>query len=308
VKAVMYHYVRKRCENHPFFRFLNVKDFQKQLDYFDENFGFATKLEWEAFTNGKPTTQSSNKIILTFDDATQCHYEFVFPELERRGLWGIFYVPTMPYSLGKMLDVHRIHLLCGAIDGQELYSTSLSLIRDEMLQESKREDFNRLTYVNQTNYADVTRFKRLMNYLIDYEFRAPLIDEISSIFNYRFSSDDFYIRPSHLRRMQNAGHIIGSHSVTHPVMSRLSKAEQRKEIEDSFSFLEQIGCTENKTYCHPYGGFHSFDKSTIELLNSNNVAYSFNVEPRNIVTTDITRSPQTLPRYDCNRFFHGQAT
>ena len=50
------------------------------------------------------------------------------------------------------------------------------------------------------------------------------------------------------------------------------------------------------------------DKSTIELLNINNVAYSFNVEPRNIVATDITRSPQTLPRYDCNRFFHGQAT
>jgi len=38
------------------------------------------------------------------------------------------------------------------------------------------------------------------------------------------------------------------------------------------------------------------------------VKYSFNVEARDIVSEDWLHSRQSLPRYDCNYFQHGEAS
>ena len=42
----MYHYVRKFDPSLPNFQFLDVENFEKQLDFFQEQFGFVTKDEW----------------------------------------------------------------------------------------------------------------------------------------------------------------------------------------------------------------------------------------------------------------------
>ena len=91
-------------------------------------------------------------------------------------------------------------------------------------------------------------------------------------------------------------------------MSKLSRDEQDTQIMASFTYLSDIGCLSERTYCHPFGGFHSFNNDTLELLSKNNVLYSFNVEPRDIDLSDINNSRHFLPRYDCNQFPYGQAS
>jgi peptidoglycan/xylan/chitin deacetylase (PgdA/CDA1 family) len=109
MKAIMYHYVREFDPDFPNFRFLDIKNFRRQLDYFATEYGFVTRAEWEqALRTGDPSG-CDNKVILTFDDAMSCHYNYVFPELCARNLWGIFYVPAQPYLAGEMLAVHRVH-------------------------------------------------------------------------------------------------------------------------------------------------------------------------------------------------------
>ena len=44
-----------------------------------------------------------------------------------------------------------------------------------------------------------------------------------------------------------------------------------------FLFIKDVEKSSEKTYCHPYGGFHTFDKNTINLLIEEDVMYSFNV-------------------------------
>ena len=305
----MYHYVREYDDKYPNFRFLDIKNFRIQLDYLSETYGFSSKTEWSDFLAGKEVSNYKEKVILTFDDAMRCHFEYVFPELERRNLWGIFYVPTMPYTEARILDVHKIHLLCGAFEGNELLETLLSLITDTMIPDSKCEEFRSMTYSSQTNYEGVTEFKRILNYFIDYEFRNDVINSISDKFNYTFDSNSFYIPQKDLLKMKEHGHIIGSHTVNHPVMSKLSHTEQLKEIESSFNFLDKIQCTTyNRTYCHPYGGFHSFNDDTVDILTNNKVQFSFNVESRDITVDDVRKNPQFLPRYDCNEFPHGMSS
>ncbi|MEP2945658.1 MAG: polysaccharide deacetylase family protein [Lentilitoribacter sp.] len=308
MKSIMYHYVREYDDKHPNFRFLDIQNFRKQLDFFEKNFGFVDAQEWESFiTNGQMPDQEG-KVVLTFDDAMSCHYEFVFPELIKRGLWGIFYVPTAPYMDNKLLDVHRVHLLCGAVDGEELFHEAMKLIDEDMIPDSKRKEFREQTYTNQTNYEGVSEFKRLLNYFIDYDRRESFIDVLSDVFGYQYSANSFYVQKTQLSEMFDHGMIFGSHTVSHPVMSKLTRADQTHEITSSFAFLDELNLTKHKTYCHPYGGFHSFDQNTVEILDEQNVAYSFNVDYRDITQQDIIANKQSLPRYDCNLFEFGKAS
>ena len=304
----MYHYVREYSSSHPNFRFLDFKNFCKQLDYFDKNYGFVTKSEWQSALRSKNLGEANGKVILTFDDALSCHYKYIFPELKKRNLWGTFYVPTQPYSNSQMLDVHRIHLLCGAFDGSFLLETLLQLINENMIPDKKKEEFRNLTYKGQDNYKGVSEFKRILNYFISYEHRKPIIDKIADSFNYKFEAKKFYLTRNNLIDMIEFGNIIGSHTVTHPVMSKISFKEQREEIKKSFTFLENSCHSNLKTYCHPYGGFHSFNEDTITILNSEKVDYSFNVEARDIENSDLENNIQYLPRYDCNHFPFGTAS
>jgi len=308
MKAIMYHYVRSFDESYPNFRFLDFNNFQKQLDYFENEFGIVTRADWEDFALRGETSGGSNEVILTFDDAMSCHYEFVFRELKKRRLCGIFYVPTRPYTDEKMLDVHRIHLLCGRFEGRKLLEICNALITEEMIPFQKREEFKNRTYTRQSNYEGVSEFKRLLNYFVDESHKADVIDEISNILDFDEYDTSFYVSEQDLKKMSQEGMIMGSHTVNHPVMSKLDPSSQKSEISLSFDFLESICGTTHRTYCHPYGGFHSFDDHTVELLNEHNVAYSFNVESRDITAEDVKSNRQHLPRYDCNQFRFGSAS
>ena len=308
IKALMYHYVRHYDDNYPYFRFLELDNFRKQLDYLETEYGFVKRNEWNDFIKKKRITKLKGKIILTFDDALSCHFNYVFPELEKRGLWGIFYVPTSPYSTKKILDVHKIHLLCGAFEGIKIYEILQTLLDERMIPQKRLNEFRNNTYVKQENYKYIKEIKRILNYFVDYKYREGLIDNIFSALNFKYSWEEFYVSIDNLMAMQLSGNIIGSHGYNHLVMSQLSEKEQRKEKKNSLYFLERNGLNLDKTYCHPYGGFHTFNKETIKILAEEAIGYSFNVEPRDIFENDIINSPYYLPRYDCNQFKYGKAS
>lgn len=308
MRAIMYHYIRERSEALPRFRFLDCKNFRKQLDFFDASYGFVTLDEWGRYLSDGSMPAVEGKILLTFDDALSCHFQYVFPELKSRDLWGMFYIPTLPYTDGRILDVHRIHLLCGAFDGRELLEYARSIVSADMVPAKVREEFDKETYWNQVNYDGVSEFKRLLNYFVDYQYRSEILDAIGTKFSFTFDASSFYLTPGQIEEMASNNMLIGSHTSTHPVMSRLSAREQSVEIESSFNFLSSVCQLPLRTYCHPYGGFHSFNEDTIRLLNDFGVDFSFNVESREINSEDRRQSIQFLPRFDCNQFQFGLAS
>ena len=107
--------------------------------------------------------------------------------------------------------------------------------------------------------------------------------------------------------MHQNGMIIGSHSVTHPVMSKLSSKKQKLELELSFRFIKSLINYDHKTYCHPFGGRYSYNNKTLKLLGELGINYTFCVEERDIKNNDILTKRQTLPRYDCNYLPYGKA-
>lgn len=306
MKAVMYHYVRIEDERYPSFKFLHFEDFKKQLDYFSEKFGI---LHPDVLKESVLTGKKKDGVILTFDDGVKDHYDFVMPELLKRGLSGIFYICTGVYENKKILGVHRLHLLLGQFGSEIIYHRLTGLVTNEMLSHAHVKEFQTIPYSLQNNDEYTNMVKRMMNYFISYEYRERILDQLMDEF---FGGDEalidsFYLAKSEIKAMRDAGMVIGSHTKTHPVLSKLAKAEQADEIHNSFNFLENV-CIKlpYKTFCYPYGGFHSFTDETEDILKDFECVFSFNVETRDISENDLKHRPQALPRYDCNYFPFGK--
>jgi len=306
MKAVMYHYVRNEEVTLPSFKFLHFEDFKKQLDYFSENF---TILHPDVLKESILTGKQAEGIILTFDDGLKDHYDFVMPELLKRGLSAIFYVSTGLYENNKILGVHRLHLLLGRFGSEVILGALISLVKDDMLSHAHVEEFQTIPYALHNNDECTNVIKRMMNYFISYQYREQILDELMDQFfgGDKDLFDTFYLSKNEIKEMHDAGMIIGSHTKTHPVLSKLSEIEQKNEIQGSFNFLENI-CIKlpYKTFCYPYGGFHSFTMETEKILKDIECIFSFNVETRDISENDIKQRPQALPRYDCNYFPYGK--
>lgn len=306
MKSIMYHYVQKDNLFLPSFNHLHVDDFIKQLQYFASNFGFVSQEDFLiCLERGTPLPG----VVLTFDDGLKCHYSEVFPILKNLGIWGIFYVPTGVYQKKKLLDVHRIHLLLGLGKSEEILDYLKNSIKPEYLTDINRKEFTEKTYQIQQNDEATFLIKRILNYYISYEFRESVLDEMCDVFVPKklTTFSEFYVNENELVEMEKEGMIIGSHTVNHPVLSKLDDDIQRNEIVHSFEDLIRMGLSiPLKTFCYPYGGFHSFTSATEQILNEENCLFSFNVESRDIYKHDLQYRKQALPRYDCNEFPYGQ--
>ncbi len=307
MKAIMYHYVRPDNHSIPYFRHLHVDNFVKQLDYFENEFGFISRMDFqECISLAEPI----KGVVLTFDDGFKDHYQYVLPELLKRDLFGIFYIPTSPFITGKLIDVHRIHMLIGKYGGNTISDAMQRILTKDMLSLERVKEFQSETYSRQNNDSSTNYVKRMLNYFIDYRYRENVIDRLMSDF-YPKESDlihDFYMTKSELKHMHNSGMVLGSHTVNHPVMSKLSIEYQEREVVQSFDMLESIiGKSTIKTFCYPYGGFHTFTSQTERLLEKNGCHFSFNVESRDINQEDLANRRQALPRFDCNEFPHGSS-
>ncbi|MDC0560154.1 polysaccharide deacetylase family protein [Flavobacteriaceae bacterium] len=307
MKAIMYHYVRYKDKKFPHLFRLDFDLFKKQLDYFEKKYGFISK---EAFINSIRNKEEEKGIILTFDDGLYCHYKNVFPELKKRGLWGIFYIPTFPFKENQILDVHRIHILISNCNAKDLYAYLQKIQIQKLFDKNKIDEYKRLTYINQDNDQYSLIIKRILNYFIRYDKRKSIIDQLFNKFiKENFTIEDFYLSINNLKEMNAAGMIIGSHTENHLVMSKLSDSLQKYEIENSFNYIEsKIGSLEIKTFCYPYGGFHTFNDKTQEILSNNGCEFSFNVEQRDITSNDLKHKVHALPRFDCNQFKYGSAS
>lgn len=310
MKAIMYHYVRNSDKNFPYFRYLSVENFAKQLDYLSEKFGLICFDEFmELSQNLKSFEKLKNKVLLTFDDGFLDHYQYVLPELKKRNTFGIFFIPTGVYQNQKALDVHRIHYLLGKVGGGQLMNRISKLLDNSMLELDKIEEFNQKTYTKQDNDSATQEFKKIFNYYIKYEFREKILDEIVK----QFGSDEqifknLYMSKKQLQEMHNNQMLLGSHSVGHFVFSKLNEQEQMSEISQSFDFLEKtLGELYIRVFCYPYGGFHTFTDFTERYLSEFGCKFSFNVESKDINLEHLSSRPQALPRYDCNEFEFGKA-
>ena len=130
--------------------------------------------------------------------------------------------------------------------------------------------------------------------------KAP--DYLLKKFEINTKPKDYYLNKKEIKYLKSLGMLIGSHSESHTLLSRLSYREQFKELNNSKIFLEKIINQSIDTFCYPYGGKISYNGNTLKILKKLKYKLADSVEYRDISFKDTQQKPYELPRYDCNLF------
>ena len=148
-----------------------------------------------------------------------------------------------------------------------------------------------------------------MNYLFDqFDVQYTLHTLCESVLgkSVEHLSKSWYLSADEILKMHNSGMKIGSHAVTHRLLSKLNPAEMYSELKESKLLLEEISDSRVDEFCYPYGGKRSYTELTCKYLEILDYSVAHDVAARPITKLDF-ETRYSLPRFDCNRFPFGVA-
>ncbi len=295
MKTVMYHYVRNYNKKSPFSNFLKKDQFINQITNFTE---------YGAISDYKQMFIPSKKFLLTFDDGLKDHL-WVAETLNKKKIIGIFFITSLQYEKKELLDVHKAHLITGKVKGKEiLYELEKFLKKKKIKNFLNTKDIDRFSsaYELQNDEYSKKEFKRIINYYCKINYRSKILNYLLNKFEIKSDVRKYYLTPKEIKYISDLGMVIGSHSHSHNLLSRLSRNNQFREIKKNKIFLENIIKKNIETFCYPYGGNLSYNTSTLGILKNLKFKLGFKVENKKITKSDLKFNSLELPRFDCNKF------
>ena len=305
MKALMSHYVRKFDLNFPHSKHKEIEDFAKEIKNLI-SLGYKFKNVTEAINSLKKNEDSNKVILLTFDDGLKDHLDAA-KILKNLGIpKGTFYIPTQPYLNNEILHVHKAHLILSK-EGEKsldlLFEACNQLdisITDHNNYEIEKENYKN-AYSRFDSNSKIKEFKRLINFYGSIGLRDTLLNEIIIKLGILKKAEDLYLSFDEIKEISEMGFEIGSHGVSHTLLSRLDKKKQKEELSSSKKFLEHLISKKINSFCYPYGGKKSYNQHTLRLLKEVNYHNAISVEQRNISEETIKNNLFEIPRYDCNQ-------
>lgn len=303
----MYHYVRPFDLDQPHLFYLNLDDFEQQLEYFEQSIGIITRSQWYSALNDQ--TELPSGVVLTFDDGLIDHYRYVYPLLKARNLWGIFYISSSALQAQQLLNVHRVHYLIGRFGGTRVLKVLDSLLSNDLFILGFYEQLEAAPYSKQTMDNDSLRVKKIVNYSLKPESKDLVLSQLFHKLagDESIVSQQFYMNAEQITEMANDGFTFGAHGASHNLLTKFKGDTLSHEVTGSVKALNNCLPEQSDTFCYPYGGPDSWNQQVLKELQEQNIRYGFCVESTDITVADIQQRPLLLPRYDCNEFPFGQA-
>ncbi|MDP1684470.1 glycosyltransferase [Hydrogenophaga sp.] len=216
--------------------FTSIEQFNKTLDFIEKNYRVLTMSEAiEALDKGGLPQRTA---CLTFDDGDPTWLTNVAPELQRRNFPATFYVSTGALA-GEPIWHDRLADVFARLSAPEFSWPALG-IRSLKMETAEQ----RIRAMEQ-----ITR-------LIKYQFaqvRNTMLTELELACGIDRSGRRSDFNAQMVRDLSAMGHEIGSHTVTHPILTFCSAGDALNEITQSREELAEIIRAPVRSFSYPNG-------------------------------------------------------
>jgi len=223
-------------------------------------------------------------VLLTFDDGYMDSFETAFPVLRAHGVEAVFFVVSGFAAGGRIAWWDRAAWAIRHSKKQQLTLRSSGEERDFCLSAGNVD----------TAIEDALDFLKASDGVSPEDFVNEL--ETACGVECPAAESRMFLGWSEARQMKTAGMVIGSHTHTHPILSRLSPVEQARELQISRQILEEQLGPGIDVLSYPVGGPRDFTPVTEEILKACGYRAAFSCyggfnAPRSARRFDIKRIP-----------------
>ena len=227
-------------------------------DEFDEQVSFLKKQDWlvtleeaQAFIDGSTTDKTPRyRVLITFDDGYLDNYQIAFPVLRAHGAQGVFFLVTGIMGSGSVPWWDHIAFLLKTARQRQFTLTYPSELKVDLDRNGVIPSLREVLalYKSPIN-ADGERFIRDVAEGADSGRPLPTDER-------RFLNWD------EAQKMLAGGMALGSHTHSHPVLSQLNADEQRTELTQSRTLLQEKLGIKADSIAYPVGATNSFSPLT----------------------------------------------
>ena len=233
---------------------LNIEEFEKHLKLFKK---YCTPISLkEAVLNEK---LPANPIVLTFDDGYKNNYSYAFPLLKKYRVPATIFITTGFIDQTNFLWTDRLEFI---IDNTHCKSRNFQCEDDNLILELCTDNEKMQTIRSIKKYLKALPESKKLSFL----------DRLQQFLEIEYNWDKIpsLLMPltwDEIREMKESGLIsIGSHTVTHPILSKCSCEQQRKELMLSQKRIVEELNQDCNLFAYPNGKFADYNQDTIRLL------------------------------------------
>jgi peptidoglycan/xylan/chitin deacetylase (PgdA/CDA1 family) len=239
-------------------RYLNMSvpcaSFARQMRHLSQHYHAVTMREIEALLErGEPPTR--DLVVVTLDDGYRDNYSQALPLAVAYGIPLTMFVATYYVDSDTPTLIYALMLAFDATVTARVDLTDLGLRAFDFHTHREREQ----AISDIDGKAKSLPFANRQGFVNEVVRRLDL-DPTDPLFRDRMVTWD------QVREMRRAGACIGAHTVTHPVLSRISLDDAVREIRDSRDRVSQELAEPVTSFAYPYGGRHDINEDVLRIV------------------------------------------
>jgi len=252
-RILMYHHVL--AEPDPFLPHITVDAFARQLDFLRREMQ-VFPLEELAGKLVRREKMPRRSVALTFDDEYGDIYQNAFPLLKARGVAATVFIATGFVDTDRVPWTDELGFIFGRTEKKAIqFEGAISL----------EGEGDRLRAFR--------RIKAALKAMGEADRRARF-DEVRRQLAVSAPNPMRVLGRREIREMADAGISFGAHTVSHPILSRISPDEARREIRDSRRMIEEMSGRKAQGFCYPNGEEGDFSPEIEGMVKEAGFAYA----------------------------------
>jgi peptidoglycan/xylan/chitin deacetylase (PgdA/CDA1 family) len=238
---LMYHRFGQVCDG------VSARAFEEQLDYLQSRYE-VVPLSFVSDLLARGRSLPPRLAVITIDDGYRDVYEVALPILKRRGLPATLFVAT------------------GFVDGDTwLWTDKLRYLSSqaELAAVVPRSDGRHRPAGGEAAALINSRLKRIPDESKE-ETIKRLAAELAVAIPKRPPAEFAPLSWQQIKELDGAGVEIGSHTVTHPILTNIDSHRLAREISESRSRLQSMLGRDVNLFCYPNGDFDTEVRREVE--------------------------------------------